>query len=103
MLTIFIVVTHLVGVDVRRIDSSFDADFFAVSRLNTRAIVTLGDVDVGVEVVVVMVVLVRTLKDELAVLVVVFMKMRKFYVDVRRLIFSNTAKILLASCTAWGG
>jgi len=78
----------------------FDTDFFAVSGLKTRTVLSFGDVDSRVEVVVVVVVraldydlpllaVVRALKNELSLLAAVSVMARKLYVDVGRRVFST--------------
>jgi hypothetical protein len=115
-LTIFIVVTHLVGDDVLlwrvyscfdansftvgrletrtvlswRVYGSFDADFFAISRLETRAVFSLGDVDSRIQMVVLMV---RALENELSLLFVMSVMARKLYVDLSCRVFSAEACI----------
>jgi hypothetical protein len=83
----------------------FDTNFFAVSGLKTRTVLSFGDVDSRVEVVVVVVVaraldydllllaVVRALENELSLLAVVFVMARKLYVDVGRRVFSATRYI----------
>jgi hypothetical protein len=89
----------------------FDTDFFAVSGLKTRTVLSFGDVDSRVEVVVVVVraldydlsllvvvraldcdlsllAVVRALENELSLLAVVSVMARKLYVDVGRRVFS---------------
>jgi hypothetical protein len=89
----------------------FDTDFFAISGLKTRTVLSFGDIDSRVEVVVMVVralnydllllavvraldyelslfTVVRALENELLLLAVVSVMARKLYVDVGRRVFS---------------
>jgi len=87
VVTIFVVVTHLVVDDFLPwgVCGCFYADFFAVGRLETRAILSFGDVDSRVQVVVVMV---RALENELSLFTGMSVMARKLYVDVGCRVFS---------------
>jgi hypothetical protein len=77
---------------LRRVDCCFDADFFAEVRLETRAIVSFGDIDSGVQMIILVVVVVMrtvTHEFEFPLVMVLSVMARELYVDVGSRVFSE--------------